>query len=124
MNNEKIARHAETLAEIEHKFINVFESLCALCNDISVDNGFWASKTNFGEKIALMHSELSEALEADRTRALSDKLPGYRGAEEELADCIIRICDAAGGYDFSLASAIIEKIRYNLTRPYKHGKAY
>ena len=35
-------------------------------NDCAVAHGFWEGDRNFGEMIALMHSELSEALEDHR----------------------------------------------------------
>ena len=71
-----------------------------------------------------MHSELSEALEADRKGLTSDHIPEFSGIEEELADCMIRILDFAGHHDLRLAEAFTAKLQYNLTRPYKHGKAY
>lgn len=93
--------------------------------------GFWETfpdsdlpKANVGEKIALMHSELSEALEADRKQVQDDKIPQFSGLEVELADCIIRILDFAGAYKLDLAGALRAKMLYNLTRPYRHGKQY
>ncbi len=71
---------------------------------------------NFGEVIALMHSELSEALEAHRKGLMDDKLPDRPGVEVELADCIIRILDTAGALNLDVAGAIIEKNRFNRTR--------
>lgn len=71
---------------------------------------------NFGEVIALMHSELSEALEADRKSLMDDKLPHRDGREVEFADCIIRILDTAGKLKLDVASALIEKNRYNQDR--------
>lgn len=85
--------------------------------------GFWVCD-NTGEKIALMHSELSEALEADRKDLPSEKIPGFSGVEEELADCIIRILDFAGHHNLRLAEAIAAKLQHNLSRPFMHGKAY
>lgn len=73
-------------------------------------------KRNFGEVIALMHSELSEALEADRKDLMDDKLPHRKGIEVELADCCIRIFDTAAALGLDLPGAIIEKNRYNRTR--------
>ena len=73
-------------------------------------------KRNFGEVIALMHSELSEALEADRKDLMDDKLPHRSGVEVELADCIIRILDTAGAEGYDVAGALIEKNRYNKNR--------
>jgi hypothetical protein len=71
---------------------------------------------NFGEVIALMHSELSEALEADRKGLMDDKLPHRDGREVEFADCIIRILDTAAALGLDVAGAVIEKNRYNKQR--------
>lgn len=71
---------------------------------------------NFGEVIALMHSELSEALEADRKDLMDDKLPHRKGIEVEFADTIIRILDTAAAHGLDVAGAVIEKNRYNQQR--------
>lgn len=75
-----------------------------------------ALERNFGELIALMHSELSEALEADRKDLMDDKLPHRHGREVELADAVIRILDAAGGLGMDIGGAIMEKLEYNRKR--------
>ena len=71
---------------------------------------------NFGEVVALMHSELSEALEADRKGLMDDKLPHRDGREVEFADCIIRILDTAQALGLDVPGAIIEKNRFNKER--------
>lgn len=71
---------------------------------------------NFGEVVALMHSELSEALEADRKGLMDDKLPHRDGREVEFADCIIRILDTAAALGLDVAGAFIEKNRFNAQR--------
>lgn len=43
------------------------------------------------------------------------------GIPSELADIIIRVLDAAEAWEIDLASIIEEKLKYNKTRPYRHG---
>jgi len=99
------------------------ETQATLISQFMAEQGFWESD-NTGEKIALMHSELSEAFEADRKNLDAEHIPGFTGVEEELADVIIRILDFAGHHQLRLGEALSAKIAYNLTRPFKHGKAY
>lgn len=81
------------------------------------------SKPNIGEKLALMHGELSEGLEAARVDILApDKYcPEFSNFEVELADTIIRVFDLAGHFKLRLGAAILAKMAYNKTRPRKHG---
>src|SRR5271157_249593 len=51
---------------------------------------------NHGERFALIHSEISEAMESHRKDLMDDKLPHRKGVEVELADALIRIFDYAG----------------------------
>lgn len=96
--------------------------------ELARSNGFWeegAEGTTDGEKIALMHSELSEALEALRKGDPQDeKLTEFKNSEVELADCIIRILDFAAARGLRVAEALIAKHNFNTTRPYKHGKKF
>lgn len=86
----------------------------------------------FPTRIALCHSELSEALEGHRKNLMDDHLRHRKMAEVELADAVIRIFDLAGAMGYDLAGAIVEKLIYNgqradhriENRKAENGKAY
>ena len=71
---------------------------------------------NFGEQIALMHSELSEALEGNRKHRRDEHLPVYPSEAVEFADTIIRILACAARLGLDVPAALILKNRYNQTR--------
>lgn len=73
-------------------------------------------KRNKGELLMLMVSELSEAMEGERKQLQDDHLPHRPMAEVELADCLIRILDYCGAYNYDISGAFIDKLRYNATR--------
>lgn len=81
------------------------------------EKGFHERPREFGTLIALIHSELSEALEAHRQG-------DFEGIAEELADVLIRIGDLCGEYTIDLEGAIARKMQINKGRAYKHGKRY
>lgn len=77
-----------------------------------------AEKNDFlATRLALIHSEVSEALEALRKGDMEN-------FAEELADIVIRVADTAGGLDIDLEGEIIKKMEKNKKRGYKHGKRF
>ena len=76
-------------------------------------------------KLCLMHSEISEALEAIRKPDLKDKhLPMEDSVGLEMADVMIRIADFCVEFKIPLVDIIDRKLLYNETREYKHGKKF
>jgi len=107
------------------------QRIASLINRMNVEHGFWDDKRSPAEAIALMHSELSEALEEFRK---SDSKPFYtvegkpEGWAVELLDAAIRILDFLGSVSDQLPRSIDDmlyvKLVYNNSRPYKHGKQF
>lgn len=105
------------------------KTLQKLCHKIAVEKGFWDRLANAidaqfgdrndGEIIALMHSELSEALEELRKEDYDMSKVG-----EELGDCVIRILDYCEARKINLEDIILKKIEKNKKRPRKHGKRF
>lgn len=109
----------------------------------AVSHGWYETPRTFGDRIALMHSELSEALEEFRNghaveeiyfnhendceeiaafkSCTCDRGKKPEGVPIELADVIIRILDFAEDCTINMESAIRLKMAYNETRPYRHG---
>lgn len=99
-------------------------SLTHICHRQSQEAGWWTNletgepiTPDVPEKLCLIHSEVSEALEGYRKDQWDDHLLGRKMFEVELADAIIRIFDLAGAMGITEFGAIIaEKLDYNAGR--------
>ena len=124
---------------IAEALVTAINTLGAEVNNHAHKNGFWdhqflsdgvhptriSNPSIDAEKLCLVHTEISEAVEALRAGdPPDDKIPEFSGMEAELADAIIRIVEFAQEKNLRLGEAIVAKHAYNLTRPYKHGKKF
>lgn len=116
---DEAAQHELTYEQV---FYQSFDYFIDVAHGMAKSKGWYEVPVEDGTRIALMHSELSEALEALRKGYdRSNKIPNYTHLEEELADVIIRIMDFAGFKGLDVAGAICEKIKHNATRSHRHG---
>lgn len=107
---------------INEPVIDLLQRIAQECHDCSVHKGWYQQPRDELHLIALIHSELSECVEALRNGHPIDKhLPHLGAPVVELADAVIRIFDMAVRYDWPIGQAIIEKMRYNWTREQRHG---
>lgn len=114
-----------------------FDALAALMHETASEKGFWPSKyytgpdgidgvseEAIGVKLALVHSEVTEVLEAIR------KTQGEEKVVEEMADVIIRLLDLyaamknTGQVTSSLDDVVLAKMNKNTQRPKLHGNRF
>lgn len=111
-DNEKDSKLQLTLDQAAQSLNKASE----ICHYLAKDAGWWDKDRNDGEMIALMHSELSEALEGLRKNSHDDHLPHRKSVEVELVDCLVRIFDFAGARNLDLSGAFMEKLAFNQER--------
>ncbi len=103
------------------------DALSAMLHETAKEKGFWDGDYNYdkvGNKLALVHSEVTEVLEAIR------KNKGSEEVVEEMADVIIRLLDIyaamrnSGDLIHSLDDVLDKKININKERPRLHGNLF
>lgn len=131
---------------LQEYFIDTFKAVQLRVHNSALEKGWWDDYKAISEmfdqlpnynpelhkafklawvmsKLNLVTSELGEATEGLRTGSPpDDKIPQFKSEVAEVADMIIRLMDLAEHEGWPLAEAIIAKIKYNATRPYKHNK--
>ena len=122
----------------EEKIYEGIDVLCSRSHDVALEKGWWANEeTNprsIGDQFANFHAEVSEAWEEYRKYGMDNAWfqyynmsddgtvnPKPEGLAVELADLLIRVADTCDRYGIDLAGAIIDKMRYNGTRSFRHG---
>lgn len=151
-NSRKISKESLTKEEqsvagatLDNFNISDISQIAKVAHLIAAEKGFWEGRDlSLGEKLMLIVSELSEALEADRlgrrasVRGFVDAVmhnEGYEEAykkyikdtvEDELAGSALRIFDLCGnlGLDVDISWHICAAMKFSSLRPYKHGKKY
>ena len=101
----------------------------AIVHDLAVSKGWWDGTPHgdigvIPERLCLIRSEVSEALECYRTCDISTRLDASgkpEGLPSELADVVIRVMDLCGNLGIDLQAEIERKHAYNRTRAYRHG---
>lgn len=118
----------------------MFNELAKQIHEGNAKRGFWEGERKLTEVVMLTVCELAEAIEADRsgkwcnefnkisysTDANPENFKKYikDSVQDEVADAIIRLLDFAHYFNIDLDFHIEAKLRYNESRPYKHGKTY
>jgi len=103
------------------------DAFSAIMHEIAIQKGFWEGPKDhdkLGNKLALVHSEVTEILEAIRKNQGSEKIV------EEMADVLIRLVDLyaamrnAGFVTHSLDEVLMNKIEINKNRQRLHGNQF
>jgi NTP pyrophosphatase (non-canonical NTP hydrolase) len=122
--------HALEELENDTDFVVKFSRLTWILHQTAILKNWWddGQQKSLGEQVLMMHTELSEAVEALRMPNTLPTDKWYReedgkpeGFGVELADCVIRIADTCRYNGIDLLVDVLEKARFNLSRPSRHG---
>jgi hypothetical protein len=121
-----IAERNQRLANWQGNKLMLIVSEAAEAQD-EIRNGHAANETYYPE--APLPPSLVAEVGVARARELIDadrsgQPQKPEGVPSEIADIVIRCFDFAGTEGFDLGAIILEKLAYNETRPYKHGKSF
>jgi NTP pyrophosphatase (non-canonical NTP hydrolase) len=103
------------------------DALAATLHQTAVVKGFWdgeVTNDKIGNKLALVHSEVTEVLEAIR------KSKGSESVVEEMADVLIRLLDLYAAMrdenliEHSFDEVLDKKLNINKERPRLHGNLF
>ena len=103
------------------------EELAFAIHSNAIDKGFWEPNTPdnhivfYLKQLAMVHSEVSEVLEAIRKEKGEDVIV------EEMADILVRLLDLwcgmqrDGAVKTTITDALLKKMEFNTTRQKMHG---
>lgn len=100
------------------------DEMVARCYQQAVDKGWTEKDVTVIEQVALLHSEVSEALESWRNGeplSWTDKDGKPQGVASEYADIMIRLGHYLTQLHIDIEYEVKRKLEYNMTRPYRHG---
>lgn len=100
-------------------------ALSVAAHQTAYEHGWWDSDRTTAEALLKITVEVAEAVQALEAGDPRDKhLPEFRAFSVELADIVIRVLDLAAAVGVPLGEAVVAKMRFNETRPYRHGKEF
>jgi len=109
-------------------FARSFSDLAECAYRVAQSRGWDDSQLSFGDQIAHLHAELSEAFDAFYKSGFSDSyshgegsMRKPEGVRAELADVLIRLAHVSYSRDLDLGAKVVEKLGYNATRSFRHG---